>query len=273
MVICMKTKLNLMTWKEAESYFAANDTVLFPVGCVHAHDHIAMGIDNESATYISEKVAERTGVITLPCLNFGWMAHYTDYPGTLNVQSETLKDLVLQVVTQLRKWGARKVIFVNGHGGNTGYLEEVALEAREMGMFTPILEWYKLARTVTASIDAEAMAEEAEVSGHLRGTETAFAIGIDESLVNRDEIFFIESNNVVGEAFELNWFLGLKYRGAVISMPMKVWEVSREGEKARGPSVDTSRRMVEGVIDFMCEFTDDFKRVCVPDSPGQSSKD
>ena len=228
-----------------------------------------MGVDNESATYISEEVARRTGVVTLPCLNFGWMAHYTDFPGTLDVMSETLKDLVLQVVVQLKKWGVNKVIFINGHGGNLGYLEEVVLDMREMGMFGPIVEWWKLAREITVDLNAEACIDEVPPPNRqtIRGTETAFALGISEDLVDRENIHLIHDVNILGDRFEMKGFQGFTFENGTITMPMKVREVSREGSRVDGPSLETSQAMVQRVVDYIVDFTKAFREVEVPARP------
>jgi len=260
----MITSLDRMTWRQADAYFQENDTVLFPLGCTHSHDHIIMGIDNEAAVYIAEEVAQRTGIIRLPCLNYGWMPHYNDFPGSISIDSSLVRDLVIQVVRQMRKWGVRKVIFINGHGGNSGYLEEVSLEARTMGVLTPVLEWFNILREPNEDMQAlraEAKTEELAGSGTLRGTETAFALGMSPEFVDTDNIRFIETPHRFGAEIVPNWFQGVWYRNVHIPLPIHVWEASRMGPKAKGPDMELSQRMVRVLIDYIVDFAKEFKQV------------
>jgi creatinine amidohydrolase len=42
-----------------------------------------------------------------------------DFPGTITLSSDTLEQVVYEVAFSLVKHGFKKIVFENGHGGNT----------------------------------------------------------------------------------------------------------------------------------------------------------
>jgi creatinine amidohydrolase/Fe(II)-dependent formamide hydrolase-like protein len=52
--------------------------------------------------------------------------HHMDFPGTATLHPDTLQALAYEVATSLIKHGFRKIVFENGHGGNTQALESAA---------------------------------------------------------------------------------------------------------------------------------------------------
>ena len=84
------------------------------------------------------------------------------------------------MVNQLRKWGARKILIVNGHGHNTPHLEDVARQMRNRGVVMPILEWWRLIKWISPELERAAAALPESVPpgrrARTRGIETAAAM-------------------------------------------------------------------------------------------------
>ncbi|WP_289062201.1 creatininase family protein [uncultured Zobellia sp.] len=93
--------------------------VIVPLGLVEAHGpHLATSVDIDTANYFSRKVAENTGAILAPCVNYGFADEMRDYPGTLGVTVETFMAIVQDLILRFYKTGFKKVVFITGHGAN-----------------------------------------------------------------------------------------------------------------------------------------------------------
>lgn len=262
-----KFKLVEMTWKEAEAAFKKVDTVLFPIGCCHAHDHIAVGIDNLAAEKIANLVGERTGVVKLPNLPYGWMPHYqygVGYPGTLNVRAEPLIEVIMDVCKGLVKWGVKKVIFINGHGGNANLLETVALELREKyGVIAPILEWWAMIEDLVPEYFQPL--DERAAQGDPRDVETSFAMAVNENAVDADDVYgiiretpFLGSDKVAAFGFS-----HLKFKNVRVRMPQFVRETAKLGAKWTESSAEKGQKMLDALIDWCVEFVQEIMQLNV----------
>lgn len=252
----MTVLINEMPWRKAEEYFRANDTVIFPIGCLHAHDHIPLGIDNMSVEVLARRVGERTGTLVMPTLNYGWMPQYMDYPGTVTIGSDTLMQLVMEVCLCLERWGVKKVVFMNGHGGNTPYLLEVGCKLRERGMVSPILEWWKIIQGIDPEL-SKAVARVPEAAGGrpgmTRGTETAVAMALGD-FMEPEDIRVVYTKEVLGAPFEQVWFQGVRYKGVVVPMPFKTREAVEEGPVGTCATREQGMEILEKCIEYMAGF-------------------
>jgi creatinine amidohydrolase len=134
-------KLAEISWSDAEKLFKEVDTAILPVGSTEQHGpHNPLGTDHLVAAALSNIVGERTGVPVLPVIPVGVSEHHRQFPGTLWVPPKTLRDYVKATALAVASHGIRKILFVNGHGGNTASLIEVAGELRrEHDLFAAVL--------------------------------------------------------------------------------------------------------------------------------------
>ena len=100
------------------------EVAVLPVGATEAHNrHLPQGMDNIEATYIARRCCEAAwektqSVICLPTLGYGVDCNQMAYPLTIHVSQATLDAIVREIIISLRKHGIRKVVIINGHGGN-----------------------------------------------------------------------------------------------------------------------------------------------------------
>lgn len=96
-----------------------NLPVIVPVGLVEAHGpHLSLGLDIDTAEFFSRKIAENTGCILAPIINYGFADAMKEYPGTIGVTPETLASVVKDISKLFCFHGFKKVIFISGHGAN-----------------------------------------------------------------------------------------------------------------------------------------------------------
>ena len=111
-----------MTWPEAKRRFKAVDVALLPVGAIEQHGpHLPLDADAFDAEYLAHEVAKACSEprpIVLPLIPYGVSYHHEDFSGTISVNPETLSPLVYDIGMSIARHGARKLVIINGHGGN-----------------------------------------------------------------------------------------------------------------------------------------------------------
>jgi len=142
----VKVLLHEMSWTEAKEYLMKNDIVIFPVGSNEQHGpQNPLGTDHLIAKALAEEAAKRTGVLCLQVVPFGVSSHHRQFWGTVYVSPEAFKSYVKEACLALSYYGVKKIVIVNGHGGNLSALSELARELREKGVFISVFQWWLVA--------------------------------------------------------------------------------------------------------------------------------
>lgn len=111
--------LGEMTWPQVEEYLKKQDSILVPVGSTEQHGPTGLlGIDFMTAFEISLAVGKKTKTLVAPPLPFGMALHHSAFPGTVTLTPQTYIQVVVEIIRSLTNQGFKKIIFVNGHGGN-----------------------------------------------------------------------------------------------------------------------------------------------------------
>ncbi|MEM0357782.1 MAG: creatininase family protein [Candidatus Bathyarchaeia archaeon] len=178
----MKFLLHEMSWPEAKEYFSKNEIVIIPVGSNEQHGpHNPLGTDHLIAKAIAEETAKRTGVVCLQVIPFGVSHHHRQFWGTIYVSPKTFKNYVKEVCLALNNYGVRKIVIINGHGGNLNALAELARELRENGIFVSIFQWWPAAGKLLPTIFTS------EERGHAGSEETSMNLALYPHLVCMDK--------------------------------------------------------------------------------------
>jgi creatinine amidohydrolase len=107
-----------MNWMQVEQYLRTDDRAVLPIGCVEQHAYLSLATDAILAERLAIEAAEPTGVPVFPVVAYGITPNFMAYPGTMSVRVETLCALVRDLLDALESHGFRRVLVVNGHGGN-----------------------------------------------------------------------------------------------------------------------------------------------------------
>jgi creatinine amidohydrolase len=111
-------KITEMNWMQVETYLKGDDRAVVPIGSTEQHAGLSLGVDLILSERVSVEAAEPLGVPVFPTLNYGYTPYFTAYPGTVSLRIETLIALVRDVLDSLKRSGFRRILLVNGHGGN-----------------------------------------------------------------------------------------------------------------------------------------------------------
>lgn len=178
----MKVLLHQMNWVGAKEYFTKSNMVILPVGSNEQHGpQNPLGTDHLIAKAIAEETAKRTEVLCLQVIPFGVSAHHKQFWGTIHVSPRTFKSYVKDVCLALSYYGIRKIVIVNGHGGNIPALLELARELREREVFVSIFQWWEAAGKLLPDLFKP------EERRHACAEETSLNLALHRHIVDMEE--------------------------------------------------------------------------------------
>jgi creatinine amidohydrolase len=94
-------------------------TCMLPFGILEKHGpHLPLGTDLLDVRYAALHAAEQEYVVVFPEYYFGQIFEAKSQPGTIAYSSELQLELLQQTTDEMARNGCKKIIIVNGHGGN-----------------------------------------------------------------------------------------------------------------------------------------------------------
>ncbi|MEO5617262.1 MAG: creatininase family protein [Candidatus Eisenbacteria bacterium] len=108
-----------LNWMQVEDYLKRDDRAVLPIGCVEQHAFLSLATDAILAERVAVEAAEPLGIPVFPGLAYGITPSFRAYPGTVSLRAGTLLAVVGDVLDALTEQGFRRVLIVNGHGGNS----------------------------------------------------------------------------------------------------------------------------------------------------------
>jgi len=151
-------RIDGMNWMQAEAALARDDRCVLPIGSVEQHAYLSLATDAILAERVSVEAAEPLGVPVFPVLSYGFTPTFTAFPGTVSLRLETLLAVLRDVLTGLHAQGFRRIVVVNGHGGNSPAMGLVgALMSEHPGLQIKFHNWWNAPRTwaVVQGVDAQ----------------------------------------------------------------------------------------------------------------------
>jgi creatinine amidohydrolase len=151
-------------WVLAEQNHAAVrarrwEVAVLPFGATEPHNlHMPYGTDNFEVEVIGSRACERAhqagaAVLLLPTMPFGVNTNHLQVPGALalSVTPTTLLHLLTDLTDSLERQGVRKLVLLNGHGGNE--LKPLTRELHHRTkVFLCVCDWFRMARDVYGEI-------------------------------------------------------------------------------------------------------------------------
>ncbi|MEW5924787.1 MAG: creatininase family protein, partial [Candidatus Zixiibacteriota bacterium] len=179
----MQRELQKLTWKNVRELVPGKiDTVIFPVGTIEAHGVTVLGTDNLIPDSIAAYLADKINAIIAPTLNYGITKSLYGYPGSMTVKQDNFQNFTFDIFKSLRDVGFKKIIVMNGHGGNNAALKAAAHDFYyEYRVNIAVIHWWELCEDLVELVYGEA-------GGHAGNNETAMVQAIDESLVDRAQL-------------------------------------------------------------------------------------
>lgn len=245
----MKTLLGEVSWVRAKEYFKKNDVVILPVGSTEQHGPAnPLGTDFLIAGRLGEEVAKRVEVVCLPVIPFGASSHHRQFWGTIFVSPRTLKKYVKDVCLALKYYGVRKVVVVNGHGGNLAVLTEMSGELREEGVFVSVFQWWPAAIKLLPDLFKP------EERKHAGAEETSVNLALHPHLVNVAKLKDEESRKHIAQVEGL-------------SLPLDTIDETTSGAFGMQTTVsaEKGKRVFETVVEELARHVEVLKNAKIQD--------
>jgi creatinine amidohydrolase len=155
------------SWKQVKE--CCFDVAILPWGATEAHNyHLPYATDTIQCDYIAAEAARRAWeagarVVVLPTVPFGVQTGQLDIPLCLNVNPSTQAALLGDIARCLDGQGIRKLVILNGHGGND-FRQMIRELQPQVKLFLCAISWYKVVDPKTYFNDLGDHAGELETS-------------------------------------------------------------------------------------------------------------
>lgn len=101
----------------------AQGTCLLPFGIIEKHGpHLPLGTDLLDVRYATLHAAQQEYAVVFSAYYFGQIFEAKHEPGTMAYSRETQLRLLQETTDEMARNGCKKVVIVNGHGGNESLL-------------------------------------------------------------------------------------------------------------------------------------------------------
>ena len=150
--------------------------MILPTGSTEQHnEHLAMINDTASVTLVAQQAALKLypQVMVATPVPVGISPHWMDRKGTLTLRKETFLAVVYEICESLQQHGVRRILILNGHGGNVAPLKQSVAEFRQkLGIQVAAHSYWE---AYTPEIVKKYM-QSGKAPGHAGEFETSFAL-------------------------------------------------------------------------------------------------
>ena len=126
-------QLTDLNWPAVET-LSKDTPIICPVAALEQHSqHLPLVTDSLLLGEIVRRTAERLAsrVVFAPLMWLGNSDHHLDFPGTLSAPPRVYLDLLGGLMENAIRHGFRRIVFLNGHGGNDVPGRQAIFEARQ----------------------------------------------------------------------------------------------------------------------------------------------
>ncbi len=244
----------MRSWKLFETNYGAvkqlqYEVAVLPFGAIEPHNlHLPYGIDTLQCDVVGERICEAAHqrgakVILLPTVPYGTQTNQLKFPLAMNLYPTTIKTIVGDLVESLVRSGIRKVVLLNGHGGN-----DMKWILREMYGQTPahlfLCDWW----TVFSDVYDEIFAVRDNHGGEM---ETSFALAYCPELVDRNPDGSLTAdegrvNQTRFEAINSGW--------VSIARPWHLLTTNTGVTNPHAATAEKGRRMMKVLVERLATF-------------------
>jgi len=107
--------LEQLTWDQAERVLTEDRVVVIALGAeLKEHGrHLQLNNDFLMAEYFKRRMLDAADVVVAPTINYSFYPAFVEYPGSTTVQLHTARDMVVEIVRTLAKFGPKRFYILN----------------------------------------------------------------------------------------------------------------------------------------------------------------
>lgn len=262
----MGGRLEELTGPAAEAALGDDATVLVPIGAIEQHGpHLPLSVDWIIADAVAQAVVDRTSddlpVWMIPTMPFSKSNEHAWSKGTVWLSQQTMMNVLDDIGRCVAASGAKRIVFLNGHGGNSTLLNVACRELRlAHGLLTFLVHPFVPPAYSPPAPDAENQTElgmgihggldETSVMLHLRPDDVDMSKAIrnvPEWMTERDHVKF-------GGSVQFGWLSNDFGDHGHIGDPT-------------GASAERGKRLFDESVDFIADQLRDIASFDFPDNP------
>ena len=252
-----------------EAIAQAGGVCVLPIGCLEMHgQHLSVGTDVKTVRYIAEQAAAKEYVCVFPSFPFGDINGLHMWRGGIVLSVELLQKLLTELCDEIARNGFRKILILNGHGGNVALLQNFLRSTdHDKKDYTVMFRneyqygFSHLARELKGGQHIEGLsdedvaylldfAEQKKTGGHADLNETSIMLAIDPEHVRMDRMHIVDGVSRHKTDY-------LRQKGIGIQGPCSFWLAdhpdSYEGDHPDGASERIGRAILRRRISLQAE--------------------
>jgi creatinine amidohydrolase len=222
------------------------EVAVLPFGATEPHNfHMPYGTDTfqveELARRACAKASESGGrVVLLPAIPYGVNTNHLRVPGGLacSLTPSTLLRVVADLVDSLERQGVRKVVLLNGHGGNE--LKPLTRELHHRtGCFLCVCDWFRMATDLYPGLFDHP-------GEHADEVETSLGLAFFPDLVHPEQAGPASARPTRFEAINSGW--------VSITRPWHLLTPSTGVGDPSGATAEKGRRLMDALVERLGGF-------------------
>jgi creatinine amidohydrolase len=111
-------RISDMNWMQVEDYLKGDDRAVLPLGSTEQHSFLRLTVDCILPERVAADAAEPLGVPVFPVVAYGVTPYFRQFPGSISLRVDTHLAIVRDILDSMAHSGFRRILIVNGHGGN-----------------------------------------------------------------------------------------------------------------------------------------------------------
>ena len=125
----------------------AKAVVIVPVGSIEQHGrHLPLDTDTSCVNEVAIRTAQALDdpwTLVTPVISFGLSPHHLDFPGVITLRFDTLVGVLCDVCRSVHHHGFRKILILNGHGGNEALVGAVTQKLVEEKIYVAATTYFR----------------------------------------------------------------------------------------------------------------------------------
>ena len=250
----MKNLISEMRYPQIREAIDSGAFAIIPTGSNEQHGpHLPLETDSrlvwEVVSRALDRIPEEVEVICTPVVWMGYSTHHLDFSGTISLKPETYINVIFEICESLIIHGIRKILIVNGHGGNIAALNVAARKVKD--------KYPEVLIAVITYWDLVADMPEWKSAGHgchACEFEADLMLALRPELVDMDaapESPVKPRSRFLGRGFFESTFVSLIENTAEVSAN-GCWGLPRNASREAGEKL--LETLVEGMREFLIDF-------------------
>lgn len=241
--------LSGMNWMEAQAALTAETVVVIAVGAGSKEHglHLPLDTDFRQAEYYKGRVLAEADVVIAPTVNYSFYPAFVEYPGATSLSLPVARELLLDVIRGIAKFGPRRFYVINiGVSTNKPLAEAAALLTLE-GIS---LRYLDLMGSAVHALEKRVLTQ--KEGTHADEIETSVMLAIDASAVDMKKAV-------------VEYMGGAPKRGALSLDPKNArYNASGVYGDATRATVEKGRILLDGLTRIMLGEIEELRRTAPP---------